>query len=139
MPINGISSAGPMSPTVAVPKAAVPGHAAAPATSAAPAVPVKPQIIAPPVLGVTMETAAEHVDPSKMAVRISEAVNMLNMQMEKYQRGLGFSVDKATNYTVVTVRDTNTGAVVRQIPTPEALNLAHSMQALKGILFSKSA
>jgi len=40
---------------------------------------------------------------------------------------------------VITVRNTNTGEVVRQIPTEEVIRVAHRMDALKGILFNKSS
>jgi flagellar protein FlaG len=59
--------------------------------------------------------------------------------MEATKRGLGFAVDDKLNLTVVTVRDTNTGEVVRQIPSDVVIRVAHHMEDLKGILFHNKA
>ncbi len=76
-------------------------------------------------------------DPRKMQQELEEAVERLNKMMESGKRGLGFSVDNQINVTVVTVKDTNTGEVVRQIPSEAVLRVAHRIEDLKGILYSK--
>jgi flagellar protein FlaG len=76
-------------------------------------------------------------DPRKMQQELEEAVERLNKMMESGKRGLGFSVDKQINVMVVTVKDTNTGEVVRQIPSEAVLRVAHRIEDLKGILYSK--
>ena len=52
-------------------------------------------------------------------------------QIESYLkangRDLQFSVDQATGRTVITVRDSSTGEVVRQIPDAEALRIAQAL------------
>lgn len=87
------------------------------------------------------EPAAPKVqfDPKKMQASLTEAVDRLNSMMEKQRRGLGFSIDDRLNMTVVTVKDTNTGEVVRQIPGEAVLRVAHRIEDLKGILYSKDA
>ena len=79
------------------------------------------------------------IDPVKMGRQLEEVVSMLNRQMEQTKRGLGFSIDRVAHENVVIVRDTNTGSIVRQIPTQDVLNIAHSIESLKGILYSKLA
>jgi len=76
-------------------------------------------------------------DPKKDAEKLAAAIDQLNKQMESSRRGLGFAVDSKLNLTVVTVRDTNTGEVVRQIPSDVAIRVAHHLSDLKGVLFSK--
>ncbi len=76
-------------------------------------------------------------DPRKMQQELEEAVERLNKMMESGRRGLGFSVDNQINVMVVTVKDTNTGEVVRQIPSEAVLRVAHRIEDLKGILYSK--
>ncbi len=85
------------------------------------------------------EPAAPKVDfdPKKMQQELEEAVERLNKMMESGKRGLGFSVDNQINVTVVTVKDSNTGEVVRQIPSEAVLRVAHRIEDLKGILYSK--
>jgi len=76
-------------------------------------------------------------DPKKMQQELEEAVERLNKMMESGKRGLAFSVDNKVNVTVVTVKDNNTGEVVRQIPSEAVLRVAHRIEDLKGILYSK--
>ena len=85
------------------------------------------------------EPAAPKVefDPRKMQQELQEAVERLNKMMESGKRGLGFSVDNKINVTVVTVKDSNTGEVVRQLPSEAVLRVAHRIEDLKGILYSK--
>ena len=75
------------------------------------------------------------IDPVKMEMQINDTVALLNSQMEKNKFGLGFSVDHVANKNVVTVRDTSTGAVIRQLPSEAVLKVAHSIESLKGIIY----
>ncbi len=60
-----------------------------------------------------------------------DALKAAAQQIESYLKSTGrelrFRVDEDTGRTVVTVRDSATGEVVRQIPNDEALRLAHSL------------
>ncbi len=87
------------------------------------------------------EPAAPKVDfdPKKMQQQLNDAVDHLNKMMEDGKRGLGFSVDNKLNMTIVTVKDTNTGEVVRQIPSEAVIRVAHQIEDLKGVLYSKNA
>jgi flagellar protein FlaG len=75
-------------------------------------------------------------DEAKARQNLQEAVKALNEQMAASKTGLGFSVDKSLNTPVVTVRNTATGEVVRQIPTETVVRLAHSIDDMKGILLN---
>lgn len=119
-----------------------------PVTSKAPAIVANPQplpaasalkvAVAPQPVAVQAPEPLR-IDPVKMGQKLEEVVSMLNRQMEQTKRGLGFSIDRVANVNVVTVRDTNTGSIVRQIPTQNVLNIAHSIESLKGILYSELA
>ncbi len=76
-------------------------------------------------------------DPQKMLEQMQEIVDRLNEQMKENNRNLGFSVDHKINTFVVTVRDQNTGEVVRQIPNEVVVNFAHSLEDMKGLLFNE--
>ncbi len=67
---------------------------------------------------------------------VEENVNRLNDIVQSIQRDLQFSVDDASGKTVVTVLDTQTKEVIRQIPTEQVLALSENIESLKGILFS---
>ena len=82
-------------------------------------------------------TVAPRPDPQVAQRQFQDVVRELNLQMEKSGRALEFSIDKAIPLGVVTVHNKETGDVVRQIPLESVLNVAHSIESLKGILYSK--
>ena len=75
-------------------------------------------------------------DEVRARQNLHEAVKALNEQMVASKTGLGFSVDKSLDRPVVTVRNTETGEVVRQIPTEVVVRLAHSIDDMKGLLLN---
>jgi len=94
------------------------------------AMPEKPVLIAPKHVDLHFDAAAERQD-------LKDALSMLNDQMASSQRGLGFSYNETVNSAVVTVHNTETGEVVRQIPTEVVLRVARSIENFKGMLHNK--
>ena len=79
------------------------------------------------------------VDPQKMLNDLKEIVDRMNQEMKANNRNLGFALDDSvSNSFVVTVRDSNTGEVVRQIPNEVVVKFAHNLENLKGVLFNES-
>ena len=70
---------------------------------------------------------------------VQEAVDRLNEQMRHNNRGLNFSIDRAANRTVITVKNTETGEVIRQIPDEKLLRVSHNIEALKGMLHNETS
>jgi flagellar protein FlaG len=60
-----------------------------------------------------------------------EVMKAVARQIESYLkangRDLQFSVDSETGQTVITVRDSSTGEVIRQIPNAEALRISQAL------------
>lgn len=106
-----------------------PKSQASPISHSAVQVPETPKVQAP-------KPVAIHFDAAEVRQNVQEAVNMLNQQIRSSNRGLGFHVDDAVGGPVVTVRSTETGEVVRQIPNETVVNIAHNIEHMKGILFS---
>ena len=104
---------------------ATPAHAA----SSAVQVPETPKVMAP-------KPVAIQFDPSEVRQNVQDAVRLLNQQMSANNRGLGFHMDESVGGPVVTVRSAETGEVVRQIPNEVVVNIAHSIDHMKGLLFS---
>lgn len=75
-------------------------------------------------------------DEAKARRNLQDAVSALNEQMTSSKTGLGFSVEKSLNRPVVTVRNTETGEVVRQIPTDVVVRMARSIDDMKGLLLN---
>ncbi len=96
---------------------------------AAVAQPTAPKVSAP-------KPVELNFDEAKARKNLQEAVSALNEQMASTKTGLGFSVDESQNRPVVTVRNAETGEVVRQIPTDVVLRMGHSIDAMKGLLLN---
>ncbi len=73
-------------------------------------------------------------DPKEAQRKLSEALSQLNEMMKNSGTNLAFSRDEVLNKTVVTVKNTETGKVVRQIPDVVFLKVAHNIDSLKGLL-----
>ncbi len=78
------------------------------------------------------------VDTEEMKKNLALAINQLNEMMRDGGRNLTFQIDPSRKgQPVVVVRKEDTGEVIRQIPNPEVLKVAHSIDALKGLLMNK--
>ena len=91
------------------------------------------------------QIAASKMEPPKRLIKfnadelrqnLDEAVNFLNSQMSTKKQGLGFQVDSVLGRPVVTVKNTTTGEVVRQIPNQEVVRFAHNLEGMKGLFHS---
>jgi flagellar protein FlaG len=73
--------------------------------------------------------------------QLARAVAELNKSQQAKSQGLEFSIDTDTRRTVVKVVDQATREVLRQIPTPEALEIAKALEAqsTKGVLIQQTA
>ena len=102
-----------------------------------PAAAVKgPQVgagVAPPN---TDAVQAQQAGPEQVA----EAVQQMNRAMKMANSALEFSVDQETDRVVVTMTDRDTGEVVRQYPSDEALALSRYLDSVtQGALLSQKA
>jgi flagellar protein FlaG len=77
------------------------------------------------------------VDPAEMRANLEAAIEKLNQQVERNGRGLQFAIDEKLNRTIITVRSTSTGEVVRTIPSEVMLKIAHSIEDIKGLLLDQ--
>ncbi len=66
---------------------------------------------------------------------LEQALTEVNERMQRNGRSLAFSLDEKADRTVIRVTNSSTGEVVRQIPDETVLRIAHSMEALKGMLY----
>lgn len=82
---------------------------------------------------------APKVDPTQLMRELQEAVQKINDEMKKNGRELDFSMDKVLDYPVVTVKNSVTGEVIRQIPNETTIRVAHNLAELKGLMHNKSA
>jgi flagellar protein FlaG len=73
-----------------------------------------------------------------MRENIQEAIDRLNQQLKANGRDLSFQMDEDINRPIITVRNIETGEVVRQIPSEEIIRMAHTLEEGKGLMFNES-
>jgi len=84
----------------------------------------------------TEQSAAENEqNPGKLTQVVSELSDMMSMM----RKGLAFKVDENSGQAVVTVLDRDTGDVIRQMPSEEALKLAEKLSEVTGLLMKTEA
>lgn len=101
----------------------------------------------PPILGVQAAQAAlpakpaveaePLVDQDQIRENLHAAIEKLNDQVERNGRGLNFAMDERLNRPVITVRNTASGEIVRQIPNEVVIKVAHSIEDIKGLLMDQ--
>ena len=71
---------------------------------------------------------------------LEAALEKLNQHMRENARDIEFNVDEVTDRTVITVRQSETGEIIRQIPSDGLLEFAHQVEMQlkdpKGLLFN---
>jgi flagellar protein FlaG len=102
-----------------------------------------------PEQGKELPQQAEKSQSSASKAEIEQAVSQINNFVQSVKRDLSFSTDEASGKTVIKVIDSDSGKLIRQIPSEEVLALANHLQGLQdsapnsekmppGILFSDS-
>ena len=99
---------------------------------------------APRAPATAVETAAAVKGPANVPTseQLKEAVSQLNKASQDKSQGLEFSIDNDSKRTVVKVIDQTTKEVLRQIPTPEALEIAKALESKSsqaGLLIQQTA
>jgi flagellar protein FlaG len=74
------------------------------------------------------------VASSPPVVDVAKAVERLNELMTSHQRSLRFAIDPSSGRTVITVINDATNEIVRQIPAPELLQIAHDLDRLGALI-----
>jgi uncharacterized FlaG/YvyC family protein len=82
--------------------------------------------------------ATAAVNLEQVNQNVQDAIGRLNDMLEQNGRGLSFSMDKSINGPVITVTSVS-GEVIRQIPNQAVLDVAHNIDAIKGLLYNSIA
>jgi flagellar protein FlaG len=108
-------------PELAVPRAAA-APQAAPASNAA----LEP-----------IKKGAVKFDPDQMRKNLEDIVQRMNEQVKQTNANLAFSVDEVADRFVISVKQSLSGEIIRQIPDESILRIAHSIEKLRGLLTDK--
>lgn len=82
--------------------------------------------------------ALENVQAPKRE-ELEQAVTDIREFVQSTQRNLDFSIDDSTGVVVVKVIATDSGEVIRQLPSEAALKLAQSLSNANSLLFESKA
>ncbi len=69
--------------------------------------------------------------PSADSARVSEAVTRINEIVQNIQRDLSFNMDEDSGQTIIRVIDSESGELIRQIPSEDALAIALQLNDLQ--------
>lgn len=83
------------------------------------------------------ETPAAGKEPER--ADLEKAVTDIREFVQAAQRSLDFSIDDSTHRVVVKVIATDSGEVIRQIPSETALKLAQNLSSASNVLFNDKA
>lgn len=84
---------------------------------------------------IEQKQAENDKEPSKLVQVATELSDMMSMM----RKGLAFKVDESSGQAVVTVLDRDTGDIIRQMPSEEALALAEKLSEVTGLLMKTEA
>lgn len=97
---------------------------------------VAPQVVSAPAAASQPDTStSKGSDPEKKSQELEAAVKQMEKFFQSVHRNLEFSIDDKSGKVVVKVIATETGEVVRQLPSAEALKLADSLKNANSLLF----
>jgi flagellar protein FlaG len=100
--------------------------------------PVRHETVAKASTPVAPKPAADMISQSELMRRnLDTALEHINSVMRDGGRNLSFSIDPALGRPIVVVRKEDTGEVIRQFPNEVVIKVAHSIDALKGVLLNK--
>lgn len=95
----------------------------------------KEQPLKPPV----GEAAAQQPGAQAMRIAVQKAAEQIDRKLSEAAKDVRISVDDALDRPVVRLVDANSGELVRQIPSEEALRIARRIDADTGFLLDDKA
>ena len=102
--------------------------------------PVAPQSAPAPVVADKDKPKVEAIAPTAGKPQrddLEKAVTDIREFVQASQRKLDFSIDDSTHRVVVKVIATDSGEVIRQIPSETALKLAQDLASARNVLFDE--
>ena len=77
------------------------------------------------------------IDPIEMQQKLKKILEEANQHMANSKVQLGFSMNQSIDGPVITVKNLQSGEVVRTIPSEVVIKVAQNIDSLKGILFNQ--
>ena len=97
------------------------------------------RVLQPAVAVTATSQAAATPLPQLRSEQMKQAMERIRAAVAPVAQGLQFSMDEESGRTVITVVDTNTNEVIRQIPSEEVLQMSKELDRLQGLLLHHKA
>ncbi|HCY64611.1 MAG TPA: hypothetical protein DHV59_17665 [Oxalobacteraceae bacterium] len=91
--------------------------------------------VAPTVPGSLVQQPASTTSPDQ----VKQALKDINTAMQSLSSNLEFSLDEESDQAIIKVVDSQTGDVIRQIPSKEALEISKALDKVQGLLVRQQA
>ncbi|MEL4415837.1 flagellar protein FlaG [Shewanella algae] len=86
-----------------------------------------------------VDEAEQNKESQQDPEQLQQVAEELSNTMSMMRKGLAFKVDETSGTHVVSVMDVDSGDVIRQIPSEEALELAAKLSEVAGLLMKTEA
>lgn len=86
-----------------------------------------------------VDEAEQNTQTQQDPEQLNQVAEELSNTMSMMRKGLAFKVDETSGTHVVSVMDVDSGDVIRQIPSEEALELAAKLSEVAGLLMKTEA
>jgi flagellar protein FlaG len=80
-----------------------------------------------------------HAAPAVTIPKIESVTRQIDSFLRSINKSLQFRVDQATGQMIVTIRDDETGEVIRQVPGEEAVRIAQRIEDTLSALLDEKA
>ena len=137
--VNTINSgvAAPQTAITDAPVVSARGSGSSNANSAS--VPAAPVEKVPSGFVAVIPKSGVNVNLDQVHQNVQDAIGRLNDMLQQNGTGLSFAMDKSVGIPIITVTSSVSGEVIRQIPNEAVLNVAHNIDAIKGLLYNSIA
>lgn len=92
-----------------------------------------------PIEEAEQSSRARAAEEASARSQLEGAMSSIQEFVQSVRRNLDFQLDDSSGKVVVKVTDGESGDVIRQIPSEEALKLAESLQEVRSLLFKAEA
>ncbi len=96
-------------------------------------------VVGPAGRSVDEPQPASRLEAEPSREEVEDAVSTIQQFAQSVRRNLEFQLDESSGRVVVKVTDGESGDVVRQIPSEDALRLAESLDEVRSLLFKAEA
>lgn len=113
------------------------GSNAAPATLV-PGAAGSPGFVSPPAPPQPARTVTPQ-QPAQGAEAALRAARQINVYLKSSSAGVEFMVDDRSSKVIVRIVESETGQVIRQVPSEEMLAISHALDRVTGLLLAQKA